>query len=321
MITLRAQLTFFVVCLIALRATAVKADDTSLVTGSPITIEDQGDSLRIRWGGKDVATYFYRHDKVLRPFFANVKSPGGLQVTRNFPPKKNDLRDHSDMHPGIWMAFGDVSGEDFWRNKGRVVHQRFTTGPTGGDGRGTFSQRKSYQRGDGSVVCLEDFRFTIRVLQEGYLLQWDSTFFAPKGGEFYFGDQEEMGLGVRVATSITERKGGQITDSHGRQGAKDVWSQSSAWCDYSGSVGNDAIGITILCHPGNFRESWMHARNYGLIAANPFGRKAMKKGSPSRIVVKAGQPLRLRYGILVHGPTADLAKVHEQYVGLSGEEK
>ena len=68
------------------------------------------------------------------------------------------------MHPGIWMAFGDVSGEDFWRNKGRVVHERFTTVPTGGAGRATFSQRKSYQRGDGSVVCLEDFRFTIRVI-------------------------------------------------------------------------------------------------------------------------------------------------------------
>lgn len=289
-----------------------------LDTASPITVEDNGDSLQIRCAGKDVATYVYRHDKVLRPFFAHVKAPSGTQVTRNFPPSKRDRKDHADMHPGIWMAFGDLGGEDFWRNKGTVVHKEFVRKPFGGPGSGGFSQRKSFQRADGSVVCLEDFSCTIRVLEEGYLLLFESTFSAVDGKEFYFGDQEEMGLGIRVATPITEMEGGQITDSRGRQGAKKVWSQSSAWCDYSGRIDGGPIGISIFCHPDNFRESWMHARNYGLIAANPFGRKAMNKGKPSRVVVRAGEPLRLRFGILLHGPTPDLDSIHQQFVRSFG---
>ena len=291
-----------------------------LDTNAPITFRDDGKALQIYFGKNKLASYIYQHDQVKRPFFAHVKSPSGTQVTRNFPPEKGDRQDHADMHPGIWLAFGDLDGEDFWRNKGRVVHKEFTQGPTSGFGLGSFSQRKSYQRADGSVVCFEDFRCVIRALEEGYLLQLDSTFFSPEGDTFYFGDQEEMGLGIRVATEIAELKSGQISDSEGRHGAKHVWSQPSAWCDYSGTIDDERIGMTILCHPDNFRESWMHARNYGVIAANAFGRAAMKKGPKSHLEVAGDAGLRLRYGILLHGSTPDLDAVYQQYVDLSGSQ-
>ena len=289
-------------------------------TTAPITFHDDGKALQFHAGKNKIATYIYQHDKVKRPFFAHVKSPSGTQVTRNFPPEKGDRQDHADMHPGIWLAFGDLNGEDFWRNKGSVVHKGFTQPPTGGSGIGSFVQRKAYQRADGSVVCLEDFRCTIRVLEEGYLLQMDSTFSSPEGNLFYFGDQEEMGLGIRVATEIAELESGEITDSEGRRGAEQVWSQPSKWCDYSGTVGDERIGMTILCHPDNFRESWMHARNYGVIAANLFGRQAMKKGPKSRIEVSGDTGLRLRYGILLHGPTPNLDNAHKRYVEFSQSE-
>jgi putative heme-binding domain-containing protein len=301
----------------------------SLDPTTPITIRDNGRDLLIQCGDKEVATYIYRHDQVQRPFFAHVKAPSGTQLTRNFPPSAGDSKDHADMHPGLWMAFGDISGEDFWRNKGRVVHEKFVEKPIGGPGRGSFLQRKSYQRSDGSVVCVEDFRCTIHVLKEGYLVDWHSTFSMPPNSDkqstealasdsqdqvFYFGDQEEMGIGIRVATPITEKNSGQITDSKGRKGAKRVWSQSSAWCDYSGFIDNEPLGITLLCHPENFRESWMHARNYGLVAANAFGRKAMKKGGSSKVIIRQGETLQLRYGILLHGPKPDLNQMHREYV-------
>ena len=78
--------------------------------------------------------------------------------------------------------------------------------------------------------------------------------------------------------------------------------------------------MTILCHPDNFHESWMHARNYGVIAANAFGREAMKKGPKSHLEVAGDAGLRLRYGILLHGPTPDLDAVYQQYVELSGSQ-
>ena len=296
------------------------ANAVPLTVTDPITFQDDGRSLRIRCGERDVATYFYKHDKIQRPFFAHVKAPSGIQVTRNFPPGKGDKKDHADMHPGIWMAFGDISGEDFWRNRGRVVHERFTQPPKAGAGHGSFTQRKSYQRTDGSVVCHEDFRCTIRAVKDGYLIQWDATFSNANDNEFYFGDQEEMGLGIRVATPIAEINGGTITDAADREGAKSIWSQSSASCDYSGTIDGQAIGMTILCHPSNFRPSWMHARNYGLIAANPFGRKAMRKGASSKVVVRKDETLRLRYAILIHDKKPDSAKALTEYLQLAEED-
>ena len=65
----------------------------------------------------------------------------------------------------------------------------------------------------------------------------------------------------------------------------------------------------------------MHARDYGLILANPFGRKAFLGGEPSKVVVAPGEELRLRYGVFVHGTAQDavpdLKSVYEDYLTLT----
>ena len=270
--------------------------------------------------GKPVATYIHADEQIRRPYFAHVKSPGGTQVTRNHPPiAGTDRKDHDTMHPGIWMAFGDLDGEDFWRNKGRVVHEAFVAEPTGGPGKGSFAVRNRYERRSGELVCHEDRRVTMLVRPEGYLLLWDSTFFADR--EFYFGDQEEMGLAFRVTTPITVDNGGTMIDSQGRRNGDGIWGKTAQWCDYSGAVDSRKIGMTLMCHPENFRPSWMHARDYGFIAANPFGRKAFTKGEPSKVVVEPGEKIRLRYGVWIHdGPrdaSPDLEAAYEDYLTLS----
>jgi hypothetical protein len=259
--------------------------------------------LIITVNDKPIATYVYSDSKIPRPYFAHVKTLDGVQVTRNHPPIAGEDRvDHDTMHPGIWLAFGDLDGSDFWRNKAKIIHVSFLEEPLGGNGTGMFVEEKHYLRDDGTLVCKESFHCSIYTRSDGYLLCCDSKFYGD--AEFYFGDQEEMGLGLRVATAISEVSGGQLLDSEGRKGAQRIWSHAAAWCDYGGSVGNQRIGMTLMCHPGNFRESWMHARNYGFLAANPFGRQSMKKGSPSKIVVKAGEELRLRYAVWVHHGSA-----------------
>jgi hypothetical protein len=288
---------------------------------SRIGFRQQKGKVVVTFNDQPIATYVYADAEIPRPYFAHVKAPGGTQVTRNHPPVDGkDRTDHETMHPGIWMAFGDLDGSDFWRNKARVLHKLFLEGPTGGIGKGSFAEEKHYLRADGSLVCRERFRCSVHELNGGYLLVWDSTFSAENA--FYFGDQEEMGLGLRVATSIAEVNGGRLRDSEGRQGAKKIWSNAAAWCDYSGIVDGRPIGMTLMCHPGNFRESWMHARDYGFVAANPFGRKAMRKGPLSNTVVEPGEELRLRYAIWIHGGSAhrpvDCAAAYAGYLELAG---
>lgn len=289
-----------------------------------VTFRRASGKVVVTIGGRPVADYVYRDADIPRPYFAHVRAPGSIHLTRNHPPVEGeDQTDHAAMHPGIWMAFGDLGGSDFWRNRGRVVHERFVDEPTGSPGRGAYAVRNRYVP-PGSperAVCSEICRYTFLIRPAGYLLLWDSTFSADR--EFSFGDQEEMGLGIRVATPITVASGGTILDAQGRRNGREVWGNASAWCDYSGTTGGRRVGVTLFCHPQNFRPSWFHARDYGLLVANPFGRKAFGKGEPSNVDVRPRETLRLRYGILLHsGPEEsrpDLQAAYADYLNLTGK--
>lgn len=262
--------------------------------------------LDVTVGGQVVATYVYDDAKTLRPFFHTLKTPSGVQVTRNHPPiEGKDAADHADMHPGLWMAFGDLGGNDFWRNKGpRVVHDRFVEDPKAGDGRGTFAVANRYVVGD-QTVCRETTRYTILARPAGYLIFWDTTLSA-EGAARDFGTQEEMGLGVRIATPLTVKTGhGRISNSLGGVNEKGTWGRAADWCDYSGTIDGRQVGVTLMAGDLNLdgRRPWFHTRDYGLMVANLFGPKA---GGPERLPLEVGRPLHLRFGVLVHDASGEI---------------
>ena len=291
------------------------------VCAAEVTFEKRPAEVCVTVDGEDVATYVYADSTIPRPYFAHVHGPGGVQLTRNHPPiEGRDRTDHATMHPGIWMAFGDFNGTDIWRNKGRVVHERFVQKPSGGSNRGWFAVKNRYETGVGETICFEVCRFTFLVRPHGYLLLWDSTFSSDR--EFYFGDQEEMGLGVRLSTpiAVTSEQGGRILDSEGRKNGAGIWGKTADWCDYSGPIHGTFAGIAVMPHPENFRPCWWHARDYGFMAANPFGRAAFHAGSPSKIVIGPGADLRLQFGLLIHASEKendlDVAAAYQDYLAM-----
>ena len=282
---------------------------------APVTFRETPKQLHIDIAGKPFATYVFQHDQVLRPFFAHVHTRGGRQVTRNFPPRADkDATDHATMHPGIWLAFGDLSGGDFWRNKGAAQHAGFVEKPKSSPNRGSFVVRNRYVAG-GKTLAEETCRIVIHARDKGVLLLLDSTFSHPDG--LFFGDQEEMGLGVRVATSMAAKQGGRITNSDGHKNEKQVWGKQADWCDYRGKIGAQQAGIVLMPHPENFRRSWFHARDYGLLVANPFGQSAFSKGPKSKIDIKPGESLRLRFGVFIYDGEIDPAAAYRDYLSCA----
>lgn len=300
-------------------------------TSRTLKVEQQSGRLVISHGSKSVATYVFGDGEILRPYFAHVNSPDGLPLTRQHPPREGvDATDHATMHPGIWLAFGDLGGGDFWRNKGRVEHVEFVKRPQARvddeDGVITFTAKNRYVAGD-KLICYELARHTLQATRSGYLLTFDSRFFADE--PFALGDQEEMGLGIRVATPLAVKGGGAITNNEGRVNEEEVWGRQADWCDYSGTLtakmdeGERKLhsGVLVVPHPGNFRRSWMHARDYGVLVANPFGQNAFSKGERSRVEVKPGEELRLRFGVWLYSAKLDempdLSAMADQYVRLA----
>ena len=283
-----------------------------------IAFEHVPGKLLITIGGKPFATYVYQDSKIPRAYFAHVKTPSGIQVTRNHPPiEGKDEMDHATFHPGIWLTFADINGNDYWRLRAKTEHEMFVGKPQGGPGRGTFTVSNYYLDTEERRIVHEICRYTLLARPTGYMLISESTF-SSKEADFYFGDQEEFGLGVRVATPIAVRYGGHILNAEGLIDEKGVWGKQSDWCDYSGVIDDTLIGMTIMPDPRNFRRSWYHARNYGFVAANPFGRNAMKAGPPSKVVVKKGEKFHLGFGVSIYsapkGAKVDHNAIYQQYL-------
>jgi hypothetical protein len=293
---------------------------------------DSKGKLQITTDGQPVAEFVYQDSEIPRPYFAKLRAPGGIQVSRNQPPDpKLDVADHPLFHPGLWLTFGVLSGNDYWRNVAKTEFVEFTEAPEVTADGGQFTARFRYLGQDDPAknICEELFSCRIMPRPAGTLIVWDSIFSGDE--EFEFGDQEEMGLGIRMATPLRsepQARGdippgtGTILDAEGRKNGAEIWGKSARWCDYSGTIDGKPVGATIFCHPDNFRPSWFHARDYGLLVANPFGRKAFHVGEESRIVVKPGKKFRLRYGVLLHGDTEQgLNEAYQDYLNLTDEAK
>jgi len=128
-----------------------------------------------------------------------------------------------------------------------------------------------------------------------------------------------MGLGVRVASELRVKGGnGRILNSDRQKNEQEVRGQQADWCEYSGMIAGKHVGILLMPDPKNFRRSWYHARNYGFVAANPFGRNALTGGPKSKVVVKPGEKFRLRFGILVYAAKTkdrvDLKAVYQDFL-------
>ena len=136
-------------------------------------------------------------------------------------------------------------------------------------------------------------------------------------------------MGVRVSDAFrTQLKdGGTITSSTGEvvkapaKGTLSVWGKPADWHDYSGLVDGKPAGVAVFDAPTNPARALWHTRDYGLLAANPFGRAGSgfpaAKGKTDLVKLAKGDHLKLRYGIYTHAGDAAAGKVAEAYAAFA----
>jgi putative membrane-bound dehydrogenase-like protein len=297
---------------------AAQAAQTSLSPPARLgfDLDLKPDRLSIGYAGRPVADYVFSDPQVLRPHFQNLRAPSGVRITRTHPPAAGDATDHDTMHPGVWLAFGDINGEDFWRNKARIEHLAFAADPTVADGRLTFATRNRLVTQDGTPLASQISRFAIAAAgDDAFMLTWEADIRGEER-ELVFGDQEEMGLGVRVATALTEKDGGLVVNSDGVKGAKSVWGNPAAWAAYSRERDGRLQGVAIFPASSNPTRTWWHSRDYGAIVANGFGARVLPASATGKLVVKRGDVLKLRYDVMLFDTPAatpiDFAAVYRR---------
>jgi len=298
--------------LTGLAAFPAAAEDLKFETGER--------QLTATLNGQAIFTYVWEDDEVLRPHFRDVFAPDGTRITRSYPPdperdKGND--DHATFHPGIWLAFGDIGGVDVWRMKGRVRHIEFVLEPDVRAGIGSFTIRNRYEALDDPprLVAEETCRVGVHPTTQGYYVGLRSHF-TPLDPGAAFGDQEEMGLGIRLDTPLAVRQGGSIENNTGGKDESGTWGRAAAWCVAERIQGDTRAGVLLGPSPNNFRPSWFHNRDYGLIVANPFGKKAMTAPNDDGVAPDStpipAEGVTLTFGIYIFSEPATTPRDYDE---------
>lgn len=306
-----------------------------------VTVEPGKDAITFKVG-PSAMTYHYG-DKVVKPYLFPITAPGNVPVTRAYPiepAKPDETKDHVH-HKSAWFCHGDVipegielktkttektgKGVDFWSEAkdkdGKARHGRIVltkVGEVKASGSAAWAvTHNDWVSPDGVKIMDEDRTIRVQALPEGRLITFDIVLRATVC-PITFGDTKEGSFGIRVhdALRVDSKKGGVLANSAGKNVEKEIWGMPADWCDYFGTVDGKPVGVAVFDHPTNPRALW-HARAYGLLAANPFGREVSgfpsQKGKTDLVKIPKGGELKLKYAIYTHAGDTAAGKVAEAY--------
>ena len=298
----------------------------SAAVQAAVQVKKVGDVVRVSFDGKLFTEYHYQD--VSRPFLYPIIGPTGQNVTRNYPMKEvaGEAKDHVH-HRALYFAHGDVNGVDFWAetvHRGKVpgltVHEKFLELKSGKIG--IIKAQNTLMTGDRKKQVGTE-TFTIQFSKNGDKLFIDfAVEIAATHGKIVIGDTKEGTMAIRLASTMRVRAvdkspgKGQIVTSAGVTG-KDAWGTKAAWVDYYGPVKDTTVGVAIFDHPTNLRHpTWWHVRDYGLFAANPFGKRYFERledKTAGNHTIAAGKSLTQSYRFYFHKGDTKQAKVAAEY--------
>ncbi len=298
----------------------------------PLPPGAKGVDFQLSKDGPVVARLVTGGDKVAKPYVWPVLTPSGVPVTRSWPmlPDAPGAKDHKHQK-SAWFCHGDVvvegiqsqprkgvAGTDFWSEEtghGRIVIENQPVALRIFIGNLEFGAESSYklpqvsqasytwQDATGRTLLRENRKVAFQPLKTtAWQMDFTSELSATEG-TVTFEDTKEGSMGIRVIDALTEKQGGKLINAKGQTGEKNVWGHEADWCAYAGKVEGKPVAIAILDHPSNPHRACWHARGYGLMAANPFGRDKSgfpdRKGKADLVKIPKGEKLTLRYALVV----------------------
>lgn len=291
-----------------------------------VVVSDDGSgSARVTVDGEVLTVYRYMGGPA-RPCFFPLLGPGGKRLTRSWPVADDVPGEPADHphHRSMWVAHGDVNGTDNWSEEEGHAFQlhRGILEAVGGPVCGRLAALNDWTDHQKRKILEERRVLTAYALSgDARVFDLDVCFTATEC-DVRFGDTKEGGiLALRVSPAIDGDHGGHIRNSYGAAGEAECWGRRAHWCDYSGKIDGDPLGIAIFDHPSSFRHpTFWHVRDYGMYTANPFGWHDYyaDPAADGSHVLPRGASLYFHYRVHLHRGDAVAAGVADRYHDYAG---
>lgn len=266
-----------------------------------------GERIDIHVGNNFFTSYQFRSDEKY-PFFFPLNGPkSGGTVTS----MRNAEYPH---HSSLYFGCDKVNGGNYWQeglDRGRIM-----------------SIGARIKEAKGSKVIIEDECIWKRPDADAPIKDKRVITISSPSKDIYqidFDIEMEMLIDVsilktnhslfsaRIATDLTAKQGGVMTNSELKQGEKNTFGVGSPWMDCYGERKTGTEGIAIMQHPSNrwYPSPWF-TRDYGFISPTPMYWPEDGKSTELR----KGEKIKLRYRVIVHaGNTseANIAQLFEEY--------
>ncbi|MFT5687677.1 MAG: hypothetical protein ACI8PQ_000507 [Planctomycetota bacterium] len=262
-----------------------------------------------------------RHDAQV-PYLYPVLGPAGTPVTRGYPMdlRPGEAEDHPH-HRSLWLAHGSVQGFDFWHGNAHGERIRLIGEVQPVPEQPGVLQAEYSWEAEGKEVLREERRLTFEV-KDGQRSITLATRLTASGGSVIFGDTKEGTMAVRLAPTL--RLSGDVAEGFAQNSSGDLngdaWGKRAAWVAYSGPVEGLQVTVAIFDSPLNPRfPTWWHARDYGLVAANPFGAHDFEKkpAGTGDLRLEKGSSIEFTWRIVIRSGAAERSELIEEYTHFS----
>jgi putative membrane-bound dehydrogenase-like protein len=257
----------------------------------------------------------YRYANQGKPILYPVIGPYGIPMTRHYPMKEGVPGESGDHHHHQSIHYNHpVSGVDFWHGRGgaRIRNDEIVKAEVVGD-KTLIVSRNSWMHGE-KRICSDTTQIECGLTTGGRFIDYKVSIHASER-EITFQDSKEGSMSIRTHPALRLQgkvAKGSAVNSGGVKG-KAVWGKAAKWVNYWGPVDGKTVGIAIFDHPDNPRHptTW-HARDYGLIAANPFGKKYFKAGEGALTLGK-GKTVTFFYRFFFHEGSNEKIDIPSHY--------
>jgi hypothetical protein len=337
--------------LAVLASTALAADPALTLEKTP------SGGFEVKVDGKPFASYVV--NEANKPYLWPIYGPTGKAMTRAYPMQQIEGEQHDHPHhrgityghesagfPG-WRETGETGkvtggGETWAEGKtfaeaaakpnasaaalkraaelGRIAHIEYKEFGVR-ENKAVVFEVCEHQDSSSKRFLTEERRLSFHATAGTRIIDFDQDFIATDG-DVRFDDRKDAGLSIRVPTSmaVDSKQGGRIVTSEGVTD-KDAWSTAAKWCDYSGPVDGETVGVAMLNHPSSLRfpTRW-HVRTYGLFTANPFAQKQFDKELPENTInLKKGDRLKLRHRFVFHAGDEKAGHIQQAFEAYAKE--